>query len=177
MAHRFGALGALGALCVLCALPLLSSPSKSSELATERPSRRESSVPTAFVSPRVPVVASAEVRRYEARSVRRSSPQMGAWRALDEDEAVLALGELGSDDPELSLRLARDARARFPGSPRAVELDYFELRSLVNLGKLDEAIRGARALVAAHPEHPLANEVARHLLTHPMTDRTEVGRD
>lgn len=99
-----------------------------------------------------------------------------AWRDLDEGELLDSLSELGADDPELSLRLAREARARFPDSARAAEQAYFEVRSLVNLGRLDEAVTGARALVVAFPHDPLANEVARHLLTHPLTHPTEVGR-
>lgn len=98
------------------------------------------------------------------------------WRALDEDELLDSLSELGADDPELSLRLAREARARFPNSARSAEPAYFEVRALVNLGRLNEAVASARALVAAHPHDPLANEVARHLLTHPLTHPTEVGR-
>jgi hypothetical protein len=99
-----------------------------------------------------------------------------AWRDLDESELLDSLSELGADDPELSLRLAREARARFPDSARAAEQAYFEVRSLVNLGRLDEAVTGARALVVAHPQDPMANEVARHLLTHPLTHPTEVGQ-
>mgnify|MGYP001553530142 CR=1 FL=1 len=98
------------------------------------------------------------------------------WRELDENELLESLSELGAEDAELSLRLSREARARFPDSARSAEPAYFEVRALVNLGRLDEAVTGARALVAAHPHDPLANEVARHLLTHPLTHPTEVGR-
>lgn len=99
-----------------------------------------------------------------------------AWGELDEHEIMSALSELGADDAELSLQLAREASTRFSRSSRAAERSYFEVRSLVNLGRLDEATTLARNLVAAYPDDPLANEVARHLLTHPMTHPTEIGR-
>lgn len=110
-------------------------------------------------------------------SPRRSQPVVPvAWRDLDEDELISALGDLGADDAQLSLKLAREARARFPASPRDAEQRYFEVRALVNLGRLDEAVSLARELAAAHPHDSLANEVARHLLTHPLTHPTEIGR-
>lgn len=132
-------------------------------------------------SSQVPLVASVAIQ--PSRPVARAALQPAlnptteaTWRGLDEDELLDSLNELGADDPELSLRLSREARARFPDSARSAEPAYFEVRALVNLGRMDEAVTGARALVAAHPHDPLANEVARHLLTHPLTHPTEVGR-
>ena len=135
----------------------------------------------ADVSVPVPTVALAAnqpslAKRQPTLAPRAKPVREAVWRALDEDELLESLSELGADDPELSLRMARETRARFPNSPRSAEPAYFEVRALVNLGRLDEAVSNARALVAAHPHDPLANEVARHLLTHPLTHPTEVGR-
>lgn len=112
----------------------------------------------------------------ELKSIRFEQPQVPArWRELDEDELMRSLLELSAEDAELALQLAREANTRFPNSPRAVERDYLEVRALVNAGRLDEAVAQARALVAAHPDDALANDVARHLLTHPMHHPTEIS--
>lgn len=141
----------------------------------------EADVADAQVSTPAPTVALAAnqpslAKPQPALTPRAKPVSEAVWRALDENELLESLSDLGAEDAELSLRLAREARARFPDSARSAEPAYFEVRALVNLGRLDEAVTNARALVAAHPHDPLANEVARHLLTHPLTHPTEVGR-
>lgn len=112
----------------------------------------------------------------QVKSIRFEQPDVAArWRELDEDELMRSLTELSAEDAELALQLAREGNARFPNSPRAVERDYLEVRALVNAGRLDEAVVQARAFVAAHPDDALANDVARHLLTHPMHHPTEIS--
>jgi len=115
------------------------------------------------------------MREEPVAAVQPSGPR--GLEGLDEDELMSLLNELGASDAEFSLQLVRVARARFPGSSRASERDYIEVRSLVSLGKMDDAMVQAKAFVAAYHEHPLANDVARHLLTHPMTHPTEIGRN
>lgn len=127
--------------------------------------------------PAAPIASQLRFAKAQPAPTPKEKPTREAvWRDLDESELLESLAELGADDPELSLRLAREARTRFPNSARSAEPAYFEVRALVNLGRLDEAVTSARALVSAHPHDPLANEVARHLLTHPLTHPTEVGR-
>jgi len=85
------------------------------------------------------------------------------------------LREVGLEDPELSLYLAREADARFPASPAGAERGWYEVRALVDLKRTAEAVARARTLVERYPENPFALDVAKHLLTNPMTDPEEVG--
>jgi hypothetical protein len=169
---RFGALFVVGALCVI---PLwASTPASRTSDGRDAVSRAAASSASVTAAANDPSASSAEPGPGEgdpAPVLRRQPPI--AWREADEDDLLSSLRELGPDDAELSLQLAREAGARFPGGPRAAESGYFEVRSLVNLGRLEEAVARARVLMAAHPHHPLANEVARHLLTHPLTHPTE----
>lgn len=66
--------------------------------------------------------------------------------------------------------------AAVPRSARSISRQRTLRLARLNLGRLDEAVTSARALVAAHPRDPLANEVARHPLPHPLTHPIEVGR-
>ncbi|MDF3064411.1 MAG: hypothetical protein K0R38_12 [Polyangiaceae bacterium] len=85
------------------------------------------------------------------------------------------LRQLGSKDPQLSLQLARRGNAQFPNTADAPEREWYAIRALVDSGDLTEAVAAARLFVEAFPNHPLAQDVARHLLTHPLTHPTEVG--
>lgn len=152
--------------------------SKTAQDAARSARSRESDVSVAAVLATASEPAKAVLDRREpaVASARSEPPYVPAsWHTLDEDELMRSLSELSAEDAELALQLAGDAKTRFPGSSRAAERDYFEVRALVNLGRLDDAVAKARALVAAHPDEPLANDVARHLLTHPMRHPTEIG--
>lgn len=85
------------------------------------------------------------------------------------------LRQLGSKDPRVSLQLARRGNAQFPNTADAPEREWYAIRALVDSGDLTEAVAAARLFVEAFPGHPLAQDVARHLLTHPLTHPTEVG--
>ena len=85
------------------------------------------------------------------------------------------LREVGLRDPARSLRLAREGDVRFPASPDEAERGWYEVRALVDLKRTDEAVARARALFEKHPESPFAIDVAKHMLTHPMTHPSEVG--
>ena len=173
MLHAWVAIGVFG--FTLLWLGVSEQPERPSSASARDVVEADVSVPVPAVTP-----VAKQPKRPVVQAALKPTPNAtseAAWRELDEDELLDALSELGADDPELALRLARETRARFPDSVRSAEPAYFEVRALVNLGRLDEAVTNARALVAAHPHDPLANEVARHLLTHPMTHPTEVGQD
>ena len=141
-------------------------------------SLRENDSSVAAVLPAATEPAADGVNRPkpEAKSARSAPSYVPAtWRELDEDELMRSLSELSAEDAELALQLAGEAKTRFPSSPRAAERDYLEVRALVNLGRMDDAVAKARVFVAAHPGDALANDVARHLLTHPMRHPTEIG--
>jgi hypothetical protein len=93
------------------------------------------------------------------------------------EESVLMerLRELRSQDPELSLKLAREGDTKFPGSPDAAERGWFAVRALMEMQRIDEAVAEARVMVAKYQGTSFAADVERHMLTHPMTHPTEVG--
>ena len=82
---------------------------------------------------------------------------------------------LAANDPNLSLQLSREGDARFPASAGAAERGWFAVRALVDLRRFDEAVTEARALASKYPNTTFADDVVRHLLTHPMRHPTEVG--
>ena len=85
------------------------------------------------------------------------------------------LRDVGLQDPELSLHLAREGDARFPGSPDGAERGWYAVRALVDLKRMDEAVAESRVLVQKYPQSPFTADVAKHMLTHPMRDPGEVG--
>lgn len=96
---------------------------------------------------------------------------------LEEEVALMVrLRELGPiASPELSLKLAREGDERFPGSPDAAERGWFAVRALMEMQRIDEAVAESRLMVDKHRGTSFANDVERHMLTHPMTHPTEVG--
>lgn len=85
--------------------------------------------------------------------------------ALPDDASVLArLHELAASDPEQSLRLARAALERSPSGPSAPELDWNVVKSLYNMGRVEEATDEARAMVRNYPDSEFSSDVGRHLL-------------
>jgi len=85
------------------------------------------------------------------------------------------LRELRGSNPELTLALAREARARFKNSPDAAEQAWFVVKSLTDLGRHDEARLEGRKLVKAYPGTRWAEDVYRHLFVNPATHPAERG--
>lgn len=85
------------------------------------------------------------------------------------------LRELRSENPELTLALAREAQRRFKNSPDAAEQAWFVVKSLSDLGRHDEARLEGRKLVKDHPGTRWAEDVHRHLFVNPATHPAERG--
>ena len=122
--------------------------------------------------PARPDVADAMAeRRPAAAAVRRPPPQAPAQsdarRLRDEASLLAQLHELAGSDPDLSLRLAREAVNRFPDSPDAPEFEWNVVKALFNLRRLDEAEAEARIMVSKYPGSSFTGDVVHHLLHHP----------
>jgi hypothetical protein len=85
------------------------------------------------------------------------------------------LRELGSSNPELTLRLSREGNERFRRSADAVERSWFVVKSLSDLGRQDEARAAGRDLLRDYPGTPWAEDAYRHLFVNPPTDPAERG--
>jgi len=85
----------------------------------------------------------------------------------DEPTVMAELRGLMFTAPASSLQIARDGNARFPDGPDAAERGWFEVRVLVLLDRFDEARHVARRLVQRYPDTQWANDVRRHLRSHP----------
>jgi hypothetical protein len=104
--------------------------------------------------------------------VRGISPASGpgttsATDTLGEAALMRQLREMRQSDPELSLRLAREGNERFPGSPDAAERASIVVKSLMRMGRADEATAEARAMVERYPGTSWALDVKRHMLDIP----------
>ena len=75
--------------------------------------------------------------------------------------------DLVAADPELSLRLAREAIARFSHSPNAPEFAWNVAKALANMDRYKEAEKEAREMVKKYPGNYFANDVERDLQRHP----------
>jgi hypothetical protein len=75
---------------------------------------------------------------------------------------------LEGSDPPLTLRLAREANARFPDSPDAPERAWMAVKSLVNMQRLSEAHDEAQTMVNRYPGTSWSQDVQRHLLSNPL---------
>ena len=85
------------------------------------------------------------------------------------------LRELRGSDPELTLKLSREAQARFENSPDAAEQSWFVVKSLTDLGRHDEARIEGRKLVKDYPGTRWAEDTYRHLFVNPATHPAERG--
>src|SRR5664279_1320062 len=88
-------------------------------------------------------------------------------RQQDETSMLAKLHELAHTDPPLSLRLAREAVARFPDGPNAPEFEWNVVKALVNMEHWDEARQEARFMVEKYPGNSFAEDVEHHLLNPP----------
>jgi hypothetical protein len=97
----------------------------------------------------------------------RKPDQPDAGKRLDEASLMAKLHDLAAMDPPLSLRLAREAVDRFPGSPNAPEFEWNYVKALANMERFDEAKEAARIMVKKYPGNDFAADVDRHLINHP----------
>jgi hypothetical protein len=86
---------------------------------------------------------------------------------LDEASLIATLHDLAASDPPQSLKLAREARARFPDSPHAPEFEWNVVKALANMDRYEEAAQEARGMLEKYPGNPLSVDVEHHLLHHP----------
>lgn len=93
-----------------------------------------------------------------------SSPPLDAFH-----EAALMdrLRQLLDTDPELTLQLAREANARYADSPDAAERATIVVKSLMRMGRADEATAEAREMVEKYAGTSWALDVRRHMLDVP----------
>ena len=78
------------------------------------------------------------------------------------------LHRLGEDDPPLSLRLAKETNDRFPASADSPERGWILVKSLVNMGRFDEARAEAVVMVHRYAGTSWAADIERHLLVNPL---------
>jgi hypothetical protein len=97
---------------------------------------------------------------------RKPSPTDAA-RPLDEAELLATINELGPSNLPLTVALAKEAVSRFPNSPKAPEFEMNIAKSLLHMGRIDEAREQARLMLKKYPGNPFTLEVEHHLLTNP----------
>jgi hypothetical protein len=95
------------------------------------------------------------------------APVPDASRPLDEASLLAQLHELAASNPNLSLRIAREAVNRYPDSPDAPEFEWNAVKALFNMGRLDDAEAEARIMLAKYPNSSFTGDVVHHLLNHP----------
>jgi outer membrane protein assembly factor BamD (BamD/ComL family) len=89
--------------------------------------------------------------------------------ALPNEASVMAtLRGLQGTNPPLTLRLARETNARYPGSPDAPERAWMIVKALVNMEQFTEAREEARIMVDSYPNSSFTRDVRRHLLSNPL---------
>lgn len=86
---------------------------------------------------------------------------------LDEAALMARLHDLAASDPPLSLKLAREGIARFPGGPSAPEFEWNVVKALANMDRYQEAKEEARRMLEKYPGNPLTEDVERHVLNPP----------
>ena len=161
-----GALGVIALAILLGALALRHRP--------PQPASVEEPDTVASVRPALPDAA----RRPQAQTPRpdsaitsaahyRQPAGKDAGTLLDEASLMAKLHELAASDPPLSLKLAKEALARFPNSPQAPEFEWNFVKALANMERYPEAEEAARVMVKKYPGNDFAADVDRHLLNHP----------
>jgi len=138
--------------------------------------RRTSELETPREPARPPTLAAPTRASPAPPRVETPAPTVATIPAASEERRLMTeLREVGLRDPARSLRLAREGDLRFPASPEEPERGWYEVRALVDLKRTDETVTRTRALIEKHPQSPFAHDMAKHMLTHPMTHPTEVG--
>jgi len=92
-------------------------------------------------------------------------------KRMDEASLLAKLHDLGLADPLLSLKLAREALDRFPGSPNAPEFEWNAVKALFNMGRIEDAKEEARVMRWRYPNSNFTSDVDRHLL-HPQPNQS-----
>ncbi|HVV53426.1 MAG TPA: hypothetical protein VHO06_27460 [Polyangia bacterium] len=87
---------------------------------------------------------------------------------VSEASLMVKLHQLAETNPPLSLELARRGNARFPHSADAPERAFIVVKSLVDMGRFNEAQQEARRMLKDYPNDPHTNDVERHLLSIPL---------
>jgi hypothetical protein len=121
--------------------------------------------PDAVRKPQPPTSPPTSASRSEAHYQQPAGKDAGTL--LDEASLMAKLHELAASDPPLSLKLAREALARFPNSPEAPEFEWNFVKALANMERYKEAEEAARVMVKKYPDNHFAADVDRHLLNHP----------
>jgi hypothetical protein len=164
----------LGALAIIALLAVLGA----FALHNKRPSSVEGQEPVVSthsamsldVAPRtMPTVPATPAPDASSRGVahRRSPAGKDAGVPLTEAALLGKLHDLAASDPALSLRVAKEALARFPDSPDAPEFEWYVVRSLSNLARFDEARDEARIMIKKYPGTSWSSDVQRHVLSNP----------
>jgi hypothetical protein len=97
----------------------------------------------------------------------RKPDEPDAGKRLGEASLMAKLHDLAASDPPLSLRLAKEALARFPDSTNAPEFEWNYVKALSNMEHYKEAEEAARVMVKKYPGNDFAADVDRHLIHHP----------
>ncbi len=123
-------------------------------------------------APSVPETAQVEPHPSErttavARSDLPAPAEPKGDKPLDEPSLLTELQDLAASDPPRSLKLAREAVARFPDSPNAPEFEWNVVKALFNMRRIDDAEQEARVMVARYPGNHFTGDVVHHLLNHP----------
>jgi hypothetical protein len=106
---------------------------------------------------------------------RRPSLKSADAAARDEVALMQMLRDLGGSNPELSLTLAREGKKNYGDTPDAAEREWFIVRSLMDLARVDEARVEARILLDKYPRSHFAEDVHRHMFVNPPTHPEERG--
>jgi hypothetical protein len=136
----------------------VSAPSETPESSAEPPPSVLAESPPPAVSVPAPTAAPRLPRTLGAPT---------APEPLDEPSLIATLHELAASDPPQSLKLAREAIARFPDSPHAPEFEWNVVKALANMDRYREAEEEARRMVEKYPDNPLSVDVEHHVLNHP----------
>jgi len=97
-----------------------------------------------------------------------ASSASSVQKPCNEAELMSEMRALGEENSELAIELGREGNARFPNSAAAPERARRVVKSLVNLGRFQEARDEARHMLAQYPGSPWSLEVERHLLVNPL---------
>ncbi|MGA7124480.1 MAG: hypothetical protein WBY94_30540 [Polyangiaceae bacterium] len=86
------------------------------------------------------------------------------------------LRDLAASDPTLSLKLAREAVARFPNSANAAEFEWNVVKALANMERYNEAEQEALVMLRRYPDNPFTDDVEHHVLNHPPNPANVPGQ-
>ena len=151
----------LGAFALRDKQPRPSPVDERETVAAVPPATSSSAVPTKTAPSPPPAPSSVSPPKH------RQAAANDAGASLDQASLMEKLHDLAASDPPLSLRLAREAVARFPDSPDAPEFEWNVVKAMANMGRFKEAEDEARVMIKKYPGTSLSGDVERHLLNHP----------